>query len=108
MVRPSASSTARMSSVTVTLVAPANSILTVEEGMPLLHEFISVLLNDTLNAAKFLIPEVSAVLQGHRAEPKLGECSVTSYMNVRRLGSIARDKVESIWALSQQDRHLLP
>src|SRR5208282_1553812 len=72
MVRPSARSTDKVSSLTSTLVARASRGSTAEKLIPTLQQLLSVLLDQPADPVDFLPAETAATLQSHGIEPELG------------------------------------
>src|SRR5205085_12385526 len=71
MVRPSASSTVKVSSLTSTPVARAIRLLTAEELMPALQQVLLVLLDQFPDAVNLLAAEAVVALQADGVEPEL-------------------------------------
>src|SRR5947208_2563746 len=70
IVRPSVSSTDRVSSLTATPVARAVRPSTAEEFMPALHQMLSVLLDQSPNAVDLLPAEAVTSFQPHGVKPE--------------------------------------
>jgi hypothetical protein len=90
MVRPSASSTDKVSSLTLTREARASRLSTVEELIPTLQEMLSVLLDQLVDLIDFLSAETRTLFQSHGIEPELRLGVVAIDVNVWRLRTIAR------------------
>src|SRR6476646_9075853 len=71
MVRPSASSTDRVSSLTSTWVARASRVSTAEELMPALQQLLAMLLDQLADAVDLFPAEAVAALQPDGVEPEL-------------------------------------
>src|SRR5204862_7963571 len=68
MVRPSTSSTDRVSSLTLTLVARASCISFLKELIPVLQQVLPMFLNQLPDAVNFLAAKAPAALQAHGVE----------------------------------------
>src|SRR5262249_48845266 len=71
MVRPSASSTDRVSSLTATRVARASRASTAEEFIPALQQLLTVLLDQPADLVDVFPAEAPAALEPYGIEPKL-------------------------------------
>src|SRR5262249_37084458 len=105
MVRPSASSTDRVSSLTATLVARAALRATAEELMPALQQPLPMRLHQTPDAIDFLPAEAVAAFEPDRVEPELGLTIVALDVHVRRLAAIAGVEEEPERPATEHRRH---
>lgn len=95
-VRPSFSSTMRLSAVTRTFFAAAVSVARLEVVMPRLHQFGLVLPNECLHSVQFRRREPTVVLQPNRLQPKLGCPTSSSDVDVYRFAAVARKEEQPI------------
>jgi hypothetical protein len=100
MVRPSASSTDRVSSLTNTALAKAIRLSTVEELIPTPQQLLAVQFNPFSDSVDFFTAESGAPLQPHWIQPKLCLAGVALDMNVGWLTTISRVKEKPIRAAS--------
>src|SRR5947199_6955105 len=85
MVRPSASSTDRVSSLTSTCVARASRVSTAEELIPALQQLLTMLLDQLANPVDLFPAEAVAALQSNGVEPELRFAVVTLDVDVSGL-----------------------
>ena len=107
MVRPSASSAVRVSSVTVTSCAFGTITSVVEVIIPSLQKRSGVLFHCTLNPTYLRPPQSTTHFQSHRFQPELCYLVVARDVYVFGLVTIARIEEETVGALSQNSRHSL-
>src|SRR5213080_2132530 len=88
MVRPSASSTDRVSSLTTTRVARASRVSTTEELIPTLQKLLPVLVHQLLDAIDVLAAEATAAFEADGVEPELGLAVVAFDVDVWRLAAV--------------------
>jgi hypothetical protein len=105
MVRPSASSTHKVSLVTLTLVATTDPVSTAEEVIPSLQQVPLVIFDQVLNSIDVFAAETVTTFQPNRIEPELGFAIVALDVHVRWFVSVARVKEESEWSAPQHRRH---
>ena len=89
MVRPSFSSTAKVSLVTVTASARGTSRSTPEVFIPSLHKLYVMIPDDFVNSTEFCPIKATASLQPDRIEPEPGDLVLTLDVNVLRFIAIA-------------------
>ena len=106
MVRPSFSSTTKVSLVTVTASARGTSRSTPEVFIPSLHELHVMIPDDFVDSTEFCSIKATASLQPDRIEPELGDLVLTLDVNVLRFIAIAGVKEQSIRAYPEYCRHL--
>ena len=96
IVRPSARSTARESSVTLTFSA-ATSLRSVSEiPMPCLRQQTCVVRNQLLDLSNLDPPKAAAILKANRIEPELGFPFLTLHMDMRGLLMVCRVEEQPI------------
>src|SRR5436309_8266454 len=105
MVRPSANSTDRVSSVTSTLWARAVRSSTTKELIPTPQQFPLMLFDQVPDAVDLFATETVGSFEPHGIEPKVCFGVVALDMNMGRFGGVARVEEESIRPDSEHGRH---
>src|SRR5262249_10514695 len=105
MVRPSANSTDKVSSLTATPVAKAARLSAAEERMPTLQQLRLMLLDQLPDAIDFLAAEAVAALQPYRVEPELRLAVVALNRDVRRLATVTDVEEEVERPAAERRRH---
>src|SRR5262245_10751560 len=95
--RPSRNSTTSARSVTRTFLAAAVSGATLEVVMPCLREFGFVLSNNPADSIQFRFAESIVVRHSHWPKPELGQLTVSLYMDVNGLVSVAGEEEKPVW-----------
>jgi len=106
MVRPSASSTDRVSALTNTAVAKAIRLSSVEEFIPAPQQLLAVQLDQFSDAVDLRAGESAAPIQPGWIQPEFRLAIVAFDVNVSWLTTISRVKEKPIGAASQYGRHL--
>src|SRR3989339_795481 len=106
-VRPSLSSTVRLSSLMVIFSTLGTCNSTAEIGIPRLHEVQPLFLDDALNTTDFDTAKANTVLQSNRIKPKFDQFIVSVHVNMRRFVPISSIKEKTIRACSKNRRHFL-
>ena len=94
--RPSLSSTVKVSSVTITISAAGIEISTAEVCIPCLSKGVLIRDHKVLKTTDLCTRESSALLQPNRIEPKFRQVVFSFNMNVGRFIPISRIEEESI------------
>jgi hypothetical protein len=97
IVRPSARSTARESSVTLTFCAVTSLRSVSEILMPCLQQQTCVVRNQPLDLSNLDPPEAAAILKANRIKPELGLPFLPLHMDMRRLVMIRRVEEQPVW-----------
>src|SRR5262249_38003925 len=105
MVRPSASSTERVSSPTSTWASRPWRSSTVEGFIPAVRYLLPMLLDQLVDAVDFFPAEAATALEPDRVEPEFRLAVVSFDMDVRRLTPIAGIEEEPKWTHAEYGRH---
>src|SRR6266849_3875296 len=105
--RPSARMTFSRSSVTVTSIAVASTLMA-EMGIPGLFESYAILNQERPQTVDFRRPKAVGLRKTNRLQPELRDVVTVFKIYVRRFGSLEAIKKEPETRYSQHSRHGLP
>jgi hypothetical protein len=106
IVRPSESSTDRVSAVTRTSVANASRLLAVKELIPALQQLLFVVLNQHSDPIEVFSPEPMTSFQSNWGQPKLRLAIIALDMDMGRLTTVAGVEEYAERSASQDSRHV--
>src|SRR6186713_2039835 len=107
ILRPSVSSTVKVSSVTATAVARGVVVSVTEVVIPGLQQLPPVLIDEAGDVAKLCPPKTAAAGEPYWIEPELGDARIPLDMNVRGLVTVSRIEEKPIRPHSENGRHRL-
>ena len=105
IVRPSRSSTTRLSSSNDTAAAAGRDMSSAEELIPRLNNHCLMRFDNTPYFSKFRGAEPASVIQLGRADPVLGDRTISVHVDMNWLVAIAGVEEEPIWPNVQNRRH---